>query len=141
MALQAPGNRFLKSALCGFFDDLIMRRIRCGLVLILSIACCLHHGAAQSFTGGFNFALPAIDTFSVRFLPAFPRHPIGSQEFVTVGTGGHFSVNGTPVRFFGTNCVADGAFPSPQDVWFIAGRLRKMALVTRKRVSAIRRTT
>lgn len=102
------------------------RRFWFGVVTVASIAFCVHHGAAQSFTGGFNFALPAIDTAAVRFLPSFPKRAIASQEFVGVGAGGHFTVSGVPIRFFGTNCVADGAFPRPQDVWFIAGRLRKM---------------
>ncbi len=97
-----------------------------GVAFVSSIALYSYDGAAQSFTGGYNFALPAIDTFSVAFLPSFPKRAIGSQEFVTIGGGGRFSVRGEPIRFFGTNCVADGAFPPSQNVWFIAGRLRKM---------------
>jgi hypothetical protein len=83
-------------------------------------------GSAQSFTGGFTFALPAVDTFAVPFLPSFPKRPIAPTEFVGIDGDGHFSAGGKRIRFFGTNCVADGAFPAQQDVWFIAGRLRKM---------------
>jgi len=103
-----------------------IRRFLVGVISVSSIALYSYHGAAQSFTGGYNFALPAIDTFAVAFLPSFPQRAISSQEFVTSGAGGHFVARGEPIRFFGTNCVADGAFPPPQNVWFIAGRLRKM---------------
>ena len=103
-----------------------IQRFLVGVTVVSSIALYPYHGAAQSFTGGYNFALPAIDTFAVAFLPSFPQHAIGSQDFVTIGAGGHFVARGEPIRFFGTNCVADGAFPPPQSVWFIAGRLRKM---------------
>ena len=81
---------------------------------------------AQSFQDGYPFALPARDTSAQRFLPAFPAAPIGSGDFVTAGPDGHFAVNGSPIRFFGTNAVADGAFPDKAKSWFIAGRLRKM---------------
>ena len=81
---------------------------------------------AQSFQDGYPFALPARDTSTQRFLPAFPAAPIGSGDFVTAGPDGHFAVNGSPIRFFGTNAVADGAFPDKAKSWFIAGRLRKM---------------
>jgi hypothetical protein len=103
-----------------------IRRSGSLLAILISIVCCVHRGSAQSFTGGFNFALPAIDTSTVASLPSFPKRPIGSGEFVTIGGDGHFSVSGALIRFFGTNCVADGAFPQLGDVWFIAGRLRKM---------------
>jgi hypothetical protein len=96
--------------------------------LIAAILLCavLESGRAQSFTGGFTFALPAADTFAVPFLPSFPKRPIAAGEFVGIDGDGHFSAGGKRIRFFGTNCVADGAFPAQQDAWFIAGRLRKM---------------
>ena len=81
---------------------------------------------AQSFQGGYPFSLPPRDTSTQRFLPSFPAAPIGDNEFVAVGPDGHFSINGAPVRFFGVNVVADGAFPDKSKSWFIAGRLRKM---------------
>ncbi len=79
---------------------------------------------AQSFSGGFNFTLPALDTASNQFLPVFPAKPI--TDFVSVDPSGHFSVAGSRIRFFGTNAVADGAFPTKSKSWFISGRLRKM---------------
>jgi hypothetical protein len=79
----------------------------------------------QSFTGGFSFTLPADDTTSAAFLPRFPARPIGPSDFVGI-TGGRFSVNGNPIRFWGTNSVAQGAFPDKGSAWFVAGRLRKM---------------
>jgi hypothetical protein len=80
----------------------------------------------QNFTGGYNFVFPASDTSTARFLPSFPKKPIGPEDFVAIDGSGHFAIQSSPVRFFGTNCVADGAFPLPAQDWFIAGRLRKM---------------
>jgi hypothetical protein len=79
---------------------------------------------AQSFNGGFNFYLPPQDTASNQFLPVFPAKPI--VDFVLVDPSGHFSVAGSRIRFFGTNVVADGAFPTKGKSWFVSGRLRKM---------------
>ena len=81
---------------------------------------------AQNFSGGFNFYFPPADTATTRFIPQFARSPLTNQDFVGVDQNGHFSANGTPIRFFGANLVADGAFPTASKAWFIAGRLRKM---------------
>lgn len=81
---------------------------------------------AQNFNGGFNFYLPPTDTASTRFIPQFLRNPLTDQDFVSIDRDGHFSVRGKPIRFFGTNLVAGGAFPTASKAWFIAGRLRKM---------------
>jgi hypothetical protein len=80
----------------------------------------------QNFSGGFRFYFPPDDAGSTRFVPSFPRSPLTESDFVTVDLNGHFSVRGIPVRFFGANLVGDGAFPTPLDSWYIAGRLRKM---------------
>jgi hypothetical protein len=93
-------------------------------LLILPILCA-RPSRAQSFTGGFSFALPAVDTFSVAYLPSFPKRAIAPDAFVGIDGQGHFSVKGQRIRFFGTNLVADGAMPAKTDAWFIAGRLRK----------------
>ena len=87
---------------------------------------CASFSPAQNFTGGYSFALPPQDTTTQTFLPAFPARPIAPQDFIGVGLDGHFSLNDAPVRFFGTNCVADGAVPAKTKASFIAGRLRKM---------------
>lgn len=93
-----------------------------GLCIILAPA-----GSAQSFPGGYSFVLSATDTSTAsRFLPVFPRRPIGPGDFVSVTPDGHFSAGGNPIRFFGTNAVADGAFPSTNESWFVAGRLRRL---------------
>jgi hypothetical protein len=91
----------------------------CLLLSVISV-----HG--QNFTGGYTFNLPPADTMAQPFLPAFPARPIGAEEYVRIDAAGHFAVDGTPIRFFGTNAVADGAFPTKAKAWFIAGRLRKM---------------
>ncbi len=82
--------------------------------------------AAQNFSGGFDFYLPPQDTTTQRFLPSFPPHLIAPNEFVSIDNQGHFSVNGKRIRFFGTNAVTGGAFPTKSKAWFVAGRLRKM---------------
>lgn len=96
-------------------------------IAILSyVFICISTLNAQNFTGGFNFYLPPDDTTSQRFLPCFPIQRIGDTDFVFVDSQGHFAVRGKPIRFWGTNAVADGAFPTKSKAWFIAGRLRKM---------------
>lgn len=80
----------------------------------------------QIFTDGFNYYLLPQDTSSAVFLPPFPQRTIEASEFISIDHDGHFAVNGNRVRFFGTNLVADGAFPAKEKAWFIAGHLRKM---------------
>ncbi len=80
---------------------------------------------SQNFSGGFNFYLPPDDTASTKFLPQFPLKDI-STDFISANNNGNFSVDGNPIRFWGTNLVADAAFPDKSKAWFIAGRLRKM---------------
>ncbi len=81
---------------------------------------------SQSINDGFNFYLPPTDTANSEFISLLPDYKIGTNDFVTVDKEGHFSVNGKRIRFWGANLVAGGAFPSKNDAWFIAGRLRKM---------------
>ena len=82
--------------------------------------------AAQNFSGGFNFVLPARDSTRQQFLPAFPAQPIAAGAFVGINAEGHFAVAGERIRFWGTNCVTDGAFPPSDKAPFLAARLRKM---------------
>jgi len=98
--------------------------MRAGLLMILVLL-----GSplsAQNFSGGFTFFLPPADSASTRFLPSFSPSPLTAQDFVGIDQDGHFAVRGIPIRFFGANCVADGAFPASTKASFIAGRLRKM---------------
>lgn len=81
---------------------------------------------SQSISKGFNFYLPSKDTTHSDFVSLLPLTPIGSTDFVTIDKEGHFSLNSNRVRFWGSNLVAGGAFPSHDSAWFIAGRLRKM---------------
>ncbi len=79
----------------------------------------------QPFDNGFEFYLPADDTSSQTFLPVFRVDPIEPDDFVHI-TDGHFAVQGERIRFFGTNSVAQGAFPGQSESAMVAGRLRKM---------------
>ena len=97
------------------------RRIAFGFIL-LGWSAILY---SQNFSGGFNFYLPPQDFTSQKFLPYFPPQPIAANDFVTIDAAGHFAVQNRPLRFFGVNCGADGAFPVTSKAWFIAGRLRK----------------
>ncbi len=81
--------------------------------------------AAQNFPNGFSFYLPPHDTTSASFLPSFPLRAIAANDFVAATPSGEFAVQDSPLRFFGTNLVADGAFPAKNEAPFIAGRLRK----------------
>jgi hypothetical protein len=80
---------------------------------------------SQNFPNGFNFYLPPHDTTSASFLPNFPVRAIAANDFVATTPAGEFAVRGNPLRFFGTNLVADGAFPPKNEGAFVAGRLRK----------------
>jgi len=81
---------------------------------------------AQNFEGGFHFYMPPDSVASSKFLPEFPPAPIGSEDFVTVTPDGHFVVQGEPIRFFGANLTAGGAFPDKTEAPAIAVRLRRM---------------
>ncbi|RPH98903.1 MAG: hypothetical protein EHM72_12415, partial [Calditrichaeota bacterium] len=80
----------------------------------------------QNFTNGFAFYLPPNDTTRQEFLPQFPIVPIVDDAFISISPDGHFALNGQRIRFFGTNCTIEGAFPTQAKAWYIAGRLRKM---------------
>jgi hypothetical protein len=97
--------------------------MRYALIYSILLMQCL---AAQSFTGGFSFYLPPQDTSGSLFLPHFPLRAIEDDEYNVIDADGHFSVKEKPIRFFGTNVVADGVFPTKSKAWFIAGHLRKM---------------
>jgi hypothetical protein len=97
------------------------------LAVLVVLTCILHALCfGQNFSGGYSFSLPAQDSITRTFLPAFPVEPIGASDFVTADAQGHFSVTGVPVRFFGVNFAADAAFPAPGKTGFVASRLRTM---------------
>jgi hypothetical protein len=91
--------------------------------IILFITC---HLFSQSIEDGFRFYLPPDDTSRQAFLPYFKNTNIQNSKFIDIDVDGHFNYNAQTIRFFGTNLVADGAFPVKEKAWFIAGRLRKM---------------
>lgn len=80
---------------------------------------------SQPFNNGFNFYLPSSDSSTQKFLPVFPKQTIGDSDFVKINEEGKFSVNGKRIRFWGTNSVADNAFPSKDIGGIMAKRLRK----------------
>ncbi len=93
---------------------------------VFVVLLCTVAAPAQNFANGFPFALPAQDSSRQFFMPHFPARSIAADEFVTVDGRGHFAVKGERIRFWGTNCGADGAFPGTTQSPFIAARLRKM---------------
>ena len=97
------------------------------LLLLLSfLILLLGQAQGQNFTGGFPFYLPPDDATAQRFFPSFHADPIAEEDFVFVGSDGHFHTQQGRIRFFGTNLVAGGAFPLKEKAAFIAARLRKM---------------
>lgn len=81
---------------------------------------------AQAFSGGFTFTLPYDDTTAQQFFPSFPSVPLDNQAFIGINADGHFALNGSAIRFWGTNIVGSGVFPEKKYDAVIAGRLRKM---------------
>jgi hypothetical protein len=92
------------------------------ILFLLSVAI----AAAQNFAGGFAFSLPARDSTRSPFLPWYPAQTIGTTDLVGIDGSGHFAVQGQRIRFWGTNCGADAAFPALDKAPFLAARLRKM---------------
>jgi hypothetical protein len=79
---------------------------------------------AQNFTGGYNFYIPPFDSSEQIFLPKFNIKPINS--FVTINENGNFSVDGSRIKFWGINLVAEGAFIDKNIADKVAARIRKM---------------
>ena len=83
--------------------------------------------SSQNFSGGFSFILPVNDSLPQRFLPSFPAKMIVEADRVTA-SGGQFITNGKPIKFWGVNIVAAGAFPPKDKAAAIAAHLRKMGV-------------
>jgi hypothetical protein len=98
---------------------------RVWVTLVFNVVLLCSSALSQNFTGGYQFSLPWADSSYTPAMPYFPPTPIGPGDFVSISGDGHFLVRGTPTRFFGTNCVADGAFPGKSIADAVAGRLRK----------------
>ena len=95
-------------------------------VLVLGLAVMVT--PAQQFSNAFSFALPPDDSLASACFPTCPFGPVSAQDAVTVDGSGPSSIHGSPIRFFGVNLVADGAFPPPSKASFFAARLRKMGV-------------
>jgi len=80
----------------------------------------------SGFGQGFSFFIPPFDSSEQVFLPRFPRYDIDKCGFVGVDSSGSFVVNGAPIKFWGSNLVTDGAFPTKAQAPLIAARMRKM---------------
>ena len=83
---------------------------------------------AQNFSNGFNFYLPYSDTTTQKFLPVFPKVPIGYSDFVQIDSDGKYSVNGKRIRFWGVNTGYETNFPKKEWTSWMAGRLRKFGM-------------
>ena len=97
-------------------------------LILLIVICFSTIATAQNFTGGFNFNLPWNDSTTQNFLPKFPITKIIDGKFVSADANGNFVLDGKPIRFWGGNCVASGAFPSKEVAAGVAGRMRKMGI-------------
>jgi len=100
---------------------------------VFSLFFCLflfqNSGFTQNFSGGFNFALPAFDSSAQKFLPSFPAYRITEAHRVHAGSKGQFQLpDSRPIRFWGVNITAAGAFPAKNKAAGIAARLRKMGV-------------
>lgn len=101
---------------------------RTSIVLALLAAALVPDAAvAQPISGGYPFFMPPGDSATRAFLPSFPIHEIDDADFVSA-VGHRFYRNGEPIRFWGANLVADGAFPTQSQVNMIVPRMRKMGL-------------
>ena len=101
-----------------------MFSLRCALVFFCLAL--LYRASSQNFGGGFNFYLPADDSSTQLFLPAFPARDITS--FIGIDERGHFSREGNPIRFWGVNLTTGSCFPVKEKSAFIAARMRKMGI-------------
>ncbi len=104
--------------------NFLQKKSALALALLLTA---LTSAFAQNFPNGFNFNLPEFDGTAQAFLPTFPAYTIGESQRVTA-QGEQFVAAGQPLRFWGVNIVASGAFPPKDKAPGIAARLRKMGV-------------
>lgn len=84
------------------------------------------HTYAQNFSNGFTFNMPYDDSTAQFFLPQFQKNSIGYNDIITKDNSGNFLRNGEPIKFWGTNLVAGGAFLSKEEAPKVAAIMRKM---------------
>lgn len=97
-------------------------------ILLLVLLGSLSTVFCQPFSNGYSFYLPPDDSVSRPFLPDFPANPIQAGDNMSINAQGDFVVNGEPIRFWGVNLVAAGAFPPKNKANEIAARMRKMGI-------------
>lgn len=119
-------RRILQGLQFRFISISIMKDLLCYRLLGVYVAfLCLPFAVnAQSFSGGFNFNLPAHDATAAVYLPNFSAQTIPTA-FVAAHQQAQFSVNGMPLRFYGVNITSAAAFPSANGALGMAGRLKK----------------
>lgn len=95
------------------------------LALLLS-AVPLSAGAADRVPDGW-FAWPAVEPVAGSALDtsALNTLPAGADGRIGVRNGEFVTSDGRPIRFFGVNVTADGAFPTAADAELLASRLAK----------------
>ncbi|MEM7371167.1 MAG: carbohydrate binding domain-containing protein [Bacteroidota bacterium] len=98
------------------------------LLLFFLILGYILYGHSQPFSNGYPFYLPSNDSLSREFLPDFPASPIGPEEAIGINSEGDFVIKGEPIRFWGVNLTARGAFPPKNKANEIAARMRKMGI-------------
>ena len=81
--------------------------------------------AFGGFSQTFPFYLPYSDSSNQTFLPAFQKQPLKDGEFISIDKGS-FTLNNQIIKFWGSNLVANGAFPAHSDADYAAARMRKM---------------
>ena len=91
--------------------------------LSLAVSC-----FSQPFSSGFNFYLPPFDSLASPFLPEFPAKTITAANRISTSNDGQFLAGATPIRFWGVNMVAAGAFVFPNLAQGVAARLRKFGV-------------
>jgi hypothetical protein len=98
------------------------------LLLFALLPLCFSGLYSQSFSNGYPWQLPNGDSSTQVFLPHFPADPIEAGEEISINSSGDFVKNGQPIRFWGVNITASGAFPEKSQAPAIAARMRKMGI-------------
>ena len=98
-----------------------MKRLLVPLLFFLSTPL-----VAQNFPDGFSFYMPPDDSTAQKYLPEFPAEEI--TDFISIDENGHFTSEGTPIRFWGFNLSAAANFPVRDKAHWIASRMRKLGI-------------
>jgi len=95
------------------------------IILTVLIATHAVYSFSQAITNPVAFRLNSLDTLTGNeYLPQFPSPNLDEAGFVKTN-GSSFEVNGEKIRFWGSNIVADAAFPSKNTAKIAAARAHK----------------